>query len=164
MTKEESHLLTKYLDKNNNGLIEEDEFTQKINFDNYATNAHRYIVSEQNFLDVLMVAMLSHIGEQRKKIEAMIKKYDDNGDLLIQYDEFHKLMSNLEPNMNNDFSLKLYKQTIMQQAQHCMEYGITVDNIITMIMEWRLGSFGHPPLENWLESKKDVYKAQRNLK
>lgn len=32
LTSEESYLLAQYIDKNGNGLIEEDEFTQKINF------------------------------------------------------------------------------------------------------------------------------------
>lgn len=93
-------MLTKYLDKNNNGLIEEDEFTQKISYENYQQNAHKYKVSLQNFFEVFIVTMLGHIGNQRKKIEKMILQFDENGDNLIQFDEFHKLMEQIEPKMS----------------------------------------------------------------
>jgi Ca2+-binding EF-hand superfamily protein len=35
LSKEESSLLVKYLDKNGNGEIDENEFKEKINYDEY---------------------------------------------------------------------------------------------------------------------------------
>ena len=44
--------------------------------------------------------MLTFVGQQRKKIESIILKYDENGDNLIQFDEFFKMMNELDPKVN----------------------------------------------------------------
>lgn len=83
LTTEECHLLTNYLDKNGNGLIEEDEFTQKINYDGYQKRSHCYLISEQSFIDVYTVVYLEFIGQQKKQLEEKILQFDDNGDKLL---------------------------------------------------------------------------------
>ena len=60
LSEDESYYLTNYLDKDGNGLIEEDEFTLKINYSEYQKRSHQYVISEQNFIEKFLSIWIEH--------------------------------------------------------------------------------------------------------
>lgn len=80
LSREESHLLTNYLDKDGNGSVDWQEFSEKITFRDYQKRAHKYMISEKNLAERLLSEWYTYRGEENKRIKNTITTYDKNGD------------------------------------------------------------------------------------
>ena len=87
----------------------------------------------------------------------MVNSYDENGDKLFQFNEFTNLMNSIEPNIDQQFILRIFKKTILQQNNTKLD-GITIDNLTDLILKYSVGGYGKPVFSDYLESKRAQYK------
>lgn len=131
LSHEEQGLLVNYIDKDGNGLISEQEFTDKINLNEFKQRLLKYTISQKSFTDVVQNELLIFYGQERKRIINYLMKFDENGDRLFQFEEFANLLQEMEPRIEKQFALKLFKRTQSMQASTSDD--LCVETLTTMI-------------------------------
>ena len=97
LAREEVYVFVNYLDSDRSGGISFKEFSDKVNFKDYQKRSHKFIVSEKNFIDRILSIWYDHRAKEKERLHTFILSFDDNGDKIIQFEEFQALMKNLEP-------------------------------------------------------------------
>lgn len=154
---EESYIFVNYLDADRSGTISFKEFSDKVNFKDYQKRSHKFLISEKTFIDRLLCFWYDHRAKERTKLQDFILTFDDNGDKIIQYEEFTNLMKALEPKISNAKIIDFYNKCFSQQEESNTD-SICLKTLADIIMIYKLGGFGREFFGAYLETKKAVYK------
>jgi hypothetical protein len=57
------------------------------------------------------------LAEKKAEISERVHKFDDNGDKVIQFDEFTALMKDFDSSITKKLCLKLFKKAIQQKEE-----------------------------------------------
>ena len=96
-SRDEVYVFVNYLDADRSGSISFKEFSDKVNFKEYQKRSHKYLVSEKNFIDRVLSVWYDHRAKEKERLHNFILSFDENGDKIIQFEEFQVLMRSLEP-------------------------------------------------------------------
>ena len=108
-SRDDAYNLTNYLDADKSGDVDYQEFISKMNLNNLHKDSHQYLISENNFIDCVLIEWYRSKKEETKKIKELINTYDVNKDGVMQLDEFQELLKELEPGLSPQIVLKLFK-------------------------------------------------------
>ena len=87
-SKDETRELMNYMDEDKSGDIDENEFCQRVNFDNMHTEAHQYQISELTFIQMVLGEWYNFKKREQKQILELVKKFDENDDGVMQLCEY----------------------------------------------------------------------------
>ena len=163
-TKEELLMLTNFLDADKSGDIDMREFCSKITLNNLHKDSHKYLLSEHQFIETVLNAWYEHRGSQIKEIIKKIGEFDENGDGLMQFDEFSQLISKLEPNVSQQKVLELFKEAIAISQNDQVEDAIDPKHLAVLILKYKIGGYGREFFAQYLLSKKKKYLEQKLAK
>lgn len=101
-----------YLDEDNSGDVDFEEFRTKINYDRYQNDYHLYTITFKNFIDIL----LDEWKRQKELADVVFmekfQEFDENGDGVLTFEEFENLINNLEKDMSRDDISALFNETL----------------------------------------------------
>lgn len=87
-TREDRLALSKYIDEDGSGDVDRQEFLKKVTLRDYQRRSHNYLISEMTFIDKMLSEWYDHRAQEKEKLIAFIKSFDDSDDNKIQLDEF----------------------------------------------------------------------------
>ncbi len=162
LSRDEVYVFVNYLDADNSGGISYKEFSDKVNFKDYQKRSHRFLVSEKNFIDRILSIWYDHRAKEREKLHTFILSFDDNGDKIIQFDEFEVLMKHLEPAISKPKIIEFYNKCLQTQDEN--NFVISLNTLNDVIMLYKLGGYGKEFFGPYLESVKSYYKEMKKSK
>ena len=80
MDREEQNLLMSYLDKDGDGQVDWEEFSEKVTFLDYNERCHQYRVSQKTFIDRMLNEWYTSKGAEVASVKQKLLAYDENGD------------------------------------------------------------------------------------
>ena len=105
--------MTNFLDEDNNGEVDMQEFCKRITFLDFHKRSHQYIISEIQFLEQILNQWYNFRADELSRCMTMIHTFDMNADKMMSYEEFKKLFEKLEPSLAADKVLRLYQKCIV---------------------------------------------------
>ena len=87
-SREETQVFTAHLDEDKSGDVDEEEFQDKISLDNLHRESHKFLISEVSFVEKILAEWYHHQSAELEKIRQGILDFDDNGDGIMQLEEF----------------------------------------------------------------------------
>ena len=157
MSRDEIYQFVNYLDADHSGSISFREFSDKVNFKDYQKRSHKFLVSEKNFIDRILSIWYDYRAKEKEKLHNYILTFDDNGDKIIQYEEFENLMKNLEPQISKPKILEYYNKCFASSDKTSAD-AICLETLNDVIMVYKLGGYGKEFFGHYLESVKSQYK------
>lgn len=109
-SREEVYVFVNYLDADRSGGISFKEFSDKVNFKDYQKRSHKYLVSEKNFIDRILSVWYDYRAKEKERLHTFILSFDENGDKIIQFEEFQALMTSLEPTIQSPKIIEFYNK------------------------------------------------------
>ena len=107
---EEAANLWYYLDIDNSGDVDFDEFSAKINYNDYNKNYTNYTITKTRFIKLVLEQWEKHEHRIQKRLIQIFEKFDDNGDGVLTFEEFKVLVNNLDPNLNQQAISYLFNE------------------------------------------------------
>jgi len=74
------------------------------------TEAHTYKISELTFIEKVLGEWYHFRKREQRMILDLVKKFDDNGDGVMQLMEYEALLLHIEPGLSKKLVLKLFKE------------------------------------------------------
>ena len=111
-TLEQAQELTAYIDEDGSGDVDFDEFQAKINYSSFNTNYHKYILTYQSFIEILLEQWREYKVWTFKQLNEKFVEFDANGDGVLTFEEFEQLINNLEKSMNREQISELFNETL----------------------------------------------------
>lgn len=123
----------------------------------YQKRSHKFFISEMNFIDRVLSIWYDYRAKEKEKLHNYILKFDENGDRIIQFDEFQVLMRSLEPTIQNAKIIEFYNKCFAIEKREEAE-SICLKTLNDIIMLYKLGGYGKEFFGSYLESVKLYYK------
>lgn len=116
-SEEESKNLINFLDADNSGDVDFNEFSAKINYNDYNKNFTNYTISKTYFINIVLAQWGKHKERIEGRLMKIFKKFDDNGDGVLTFEEFETLVNNIEPNLTQHKISNLFNE--VSSRNHC---------------------------------------------
>lgn len=141
-SREQKMALIEYLDENNSGDVDFNEFKSKINYDNYHKNFHLYMTSFRDFIEILLEQWNIHKSEAFAYYTLKFKEFDDNSDGVLTFDEFEKLINNLDRSMARQDIITLFNETLEMDIMSTDLDKMNPECFCKMAFQHKLGGYG----------------------
>ncbi len=73
-------------------------------------NDEKYMISKYRFLENVLEKYQIYRETERGKVLKLLKEFDDNGDGVLQLDEFEVMIKHIEPSMSMKECAELFRQ------------------------------------------------------
>ena len=89
----------------------------------------------------------------------MIETFDEDGNGVMDFDEFQTLLNKLEPNISKNKVLDLFKEALATSVDsiHNQQDAIVPLNLATIIMKYKIGGYGREFFDRDLKNKKKKF-------
>jgi len=99
-----------YLDADKSGDIDFEEFSSKINYPLYNKNYPKYMITKTRFISIIIEEWKIHKERIYDRLIQIFKRFDDNRDGVLTYEEFETLVNNIEPNLSQQKISNLFNE------------------------------------------------------
>ena len=110
-----------YLDSDQSGDIDFEEFSSKINYANYNKNYANYMITKTRFIEIVLEQWEVHKKRIYDRLMKIFEKFDENSDGVLTFDEFEVLINNIgistsppqEEKVNQQKIVNLFNEVIV---------------------------------------------------
>ena len=72
--------LKKFIDKDDSGSLDVDEFKSKVTLKDYQQRSHKFLISEMNFIDKILAEWYDRRAHEKEKVLQLIHRFDESQD------------------------------------------------------------------------------------
>ncbi|CAI2368501.1 unnamed protein product [Moneuplotes crassus] len=153
-SKEEAIEVTQYLDSDQSGDVDFEEFQLKINYNNYNKLYHQFVITKQRYLELAIEEWKLYKESTKRRLMKKFAEFDDNGDGVLTFDEFESLVNNLDPNLSRNEISELFNETLELVTDEEDPDKMTPESFCITALKYKLGGFGKDFFTDYLLSKK----------
>ena len=124
----EAAKLIMYIDADKSGDIDFEEFSSKINYNNYNKNYSRFLITKARFIDIVIDQWEIEKQKLNQRLMEIFVKFDDNGDGVLTFEEFEVLVNNLEPNLQKSKISSLFNEVSFTIKRFVFNDDVTLDS------------------------------------